>query len=238
MVLQPAAEASVVDEPAKKAKPATRKRTAATRTASGRTRKTAPTPTPVEIVEQSPTPPPAAVKPSQHSRRAIVGFGLLLAAVAAAAVLAVGRDDEAPAQDPGTARSVSVAQLASFARSLDAPVYWAGPIAARTLELTRTNTGIFVRYLPAGTAAGGSTRALTIATYPMQAAYTTATRRAKGTGMTSTRTRNGGLAVWSKTKPTSVYVAFRGVPSLIEVYAPKAKDARTLALSGRLRPAH
>lgn len=237
MSLQPAAEASVVDEPAKAAKPTTRKRTASTRTASPR--KTAPAPTPVELVEPAPTPPPAAaVKPPQHSRQAIVGFGLFLAAVAAAAVFAVGRDDEAPAQDPGSARSVSAAQLASFASSAGAPVYWAGPIPARTLELTRTDAGIFVRYLPTGSAVGGSTRALTVATYPMQAAYATATRRAKGTGMTSTRTRNGGLAVWSKAKPTSVYVAYRGVPSLIEVYAPKAKDARTLALSGRLRPAH
>ena len=53
--------------------------------------------------------------------------------------------------------------------------------------------------------------------------------------MTSQPTRNDGLAVWSKARPTSVYVAFRGVPSLVEVYAPDAKEARTLALSGRIR---
>lgn len=239
MVLQPAAEASDVEKPAPKRK-------APARSATPRARKTAPKPTPadtaeptpVEVVEQAPASTPPASDQRAHSRRAIVGFGLLLAAVAAAAVFFVGRDDDAPAQSPGAARTVSVAQLASFARSHDTPVYWAGPIPARTLELTRTDTGVFVRYLPAATAAGGSTRALTIATYPMRAAYATATSRAKGTGMTSTRTRNGGVAVWSKSKPTSVYVAFRGVPSLIEVYAPKAKDARTLALSGRLRPAH
>jgi hypothetical protein len=234
MTLQPAAEASAVDKPAK---PAARKRTAAARTTSPRTRKTEPTP--VEIVEPIPTPLPAvAAKPPQRSLRAIAGFGLVLAAVAAAALLVVGRDDETPAQDSGSAVAVSAKQLASFAGSLGAPVYWAGPLRSRTLELTRTDAGTFVRYLPAGIAVGGSSRALTVATYPMRAAYTTATRRAKGAGMTSSPTRNGGLAVWSKAQPTSVYVAFRGLPSLIEVYAPQAKEARTLALSGKLRPVH
>ena len=38
--------------------------------------------------------------------------------------------------------------------------------------------------------------------------------------MTSQPTRNDGLAVWSRARPTSVYVAFRGVPSLVEVYSP------------------
>jgi hypothetical protein len=42
--------------------------------------------------------------------------------------------------------------------------------------------------------------------------------------------------VWSQKLPTSVYVAFPGVPHLVEVYAPNADDARTLALSGRIRP--
>jgi hypothetical protein len=115
-------------------------------------------------------------------------------------------------------------------------VYWAGALPARTLELTRTDAGTFVRYLPAGVAVGGSTRALTIATYPLRDAHETVVSRAKGDGMASSRTEGGGLAVWSTSQPTSVYVAFPGVPSLVEVYAPQAKEARALALSGRLRP--
>jgi len=228
MTPQPAVEASGVDKPAKAAQPASRKRTAAPRTATPRTRTTASKPTPL---------PAIAIKPPRRDLRAIAGFGLVLAAaVAAAAMFVVDRSADAPKQDSGGAAAVSAEELASFADGQAAPVYWAGPLRSRALELTRTDAGTFVRYLPAGTAVGGSSRALTVATYPLQNAYATAARRAKGAGMTSRPTRNGGLAVWSKALPTSVYVAFRGVPSLIEVYAPQAKEARTLALSARLRP--
>lgn len=234
----PAAEASAVDKPAKTAKPAARKRTAAARTTTPRPRTTAAKPAPDEVVEPIPAPLPAvAVKPPQHTLRAIAGFGFLLAAaVAAVALLLIDRRDDAPTQNPGDPVAVSTRELASFASEHDSPVYWAGDLASRTLELTSTATGTFVRYLPEGATVGGSNRALTVATYPMRGAYATATRRAKADGMTSRRTRNEGLAVWSKAQPTSVYVGFRGVPSLIEVYAPQAKEARTFALSGRLRP--
>jgi len=236
MTLQPAVESSAVDKPAKAAKPAARERTAAARTTPPSKRTTAPRQTPVEVVEPAPDPLPAvAVKTPRHYLRVTAGFGLVLAA-AVAALLFVNRSDDAPAQDSGAPVTVSPAELASFAGSLGAPVYWAGLLRARTLELTRTDVGTFVRYLPAGATVGGSNRALTVATYPMRGAYTTATRRATVEGIASRRTRNHGLAVWNEERPTSVYVTFRGVPSLIEVYSPQAKEARTLALSGQLRP--
>ena len=230
MTLQPAVEPPAVDKPGKALKPAAPKRTAAPRTTASRTRKTASKPIPAPL-------PAVAIKTPRRDLRAIVGFGFVLAAaVAAAALLVVDRSADTPAQDAGDPMAVSAEELASFAGTQAVPVYWAGPLSARSLELTRTDAGTFVRYLPAGTSVGGSSRALTVATYPLQNAYATAARRAKGAGMTSSPTRNDGLAVWSKALPTSVYVAFRGVPSLIEVYAPQAKEARTLALSGRLRP--
>jgi hypothetical protein len=223
MSSQPAVEASAVDKPARATKPVARKRTAA-----------ATKPTPVELGQVSPDPGPVvAVKQKRHTLRAMAGFGFVLAA-AVATLLFVGQDDP-PAQDSSAPVTVSAAELASFAGSVGSPVYWGGELPSRTIELTTTATGTFVRYLPAGTTVGGSSRALTIATYPLQDAYGTAARRAKAAGMTSRQTRNGGLAVWSKAQPTSVYVAFRGAPSLIEVYAPQAKEARTLALSGRIR---
>ena len=230
MTLHPAVEPPAVDKPGKTLKPTAPKRTAAPRTTASRTRKAASKPSPAPL-------PAVATKPPRRDLRAIAGFGLVLAAaVAAAAMFVVDRSADAPAQIPADPVAVSAEELASFAGTQAVPVYWAGALRARSLELTRTDTGTFVRYLPAGTPVGGSIRALTVATYPLQNAYATAARRAKGDGMTSSPTRNGGLAVWSKALPTSVYVAFRGVPSLIEVYAPQAKEARTLALSGQLTP--
>jgi hypothetical protein len=232
MTLQPAAEASAVDKPARATKPAARKRTAAAPKTTPRTRKTAPKPAATPLVA-------VTGKEPRHDLGAIAGFGLVLAAaVAGATMLVVDRSADTPAPDSGDAVAVSAAELASFAGSHASTVYWAGPLPARTLELTRTDAGTFVRYLPAGTAVGGSSRALTIATYPHRDAYETVAGRAKAAGMSSSPTRNGGLAVWSKAQPTSIYVAYRGVPSLIEVYAPEAQEARALALSGQLRLVH
>ena len=121
-------------------------------------------------------------------------------------------------------------------RSHDGPVYWAGPLASRKLELTTTTVGTFVRYLPLNAPVGDSERAITVGTYPLRNAYATAVSRAKAPEMTSRETAGGGLVVWSKTLPTSVYLAFPGVPQLVEVYAPDADTARGLALSGDIRP--
>jgi hypothetical protein len=105
------------------------------------------------------------------------------------------------------------------------------------LELSRTPDGTFVRYLPRGTARGAPGRALTVATYPLEDAYATAMRRASSRAATSRRIAGGGIAVWTTSDPTSVYVAFPGVPHLVEVYAPDADEARRLAVSGRIAPA-
>ena len=113
-----------------------------------------------------------------------------------------------------------------------------GPAAApgRTLELTSNDAGVFVRYLASGSAVGGSGRSLTVGTYPLTNAYATAARRAEAKEMVSRRLENGGIAVWSSAKPTSIYLAFRGVRSLVEVYSPQAREARRLAFSGLVRP--
>ena len=231
MSSQSAAEASGMDKPAK-AVPAPRKRTAPARTAAPRRR--SPKPVPSAPVATSPA---EAIRGPQRKRLAIAGFGLVVVAAVGAALLLAGRQEtDAPVQTAVAPAAVSAEELAAFASSNDVPVYWAGALRGRTLELTRTTTGAFVRYLPVGTAAGSSTRALTIATYPLRDAYGTAVQRAKAAAMTSRRTANGGLAVWSTKQPTSVYVAFRGVPSLLEVMhpaRPRLARSRCLADSAR-----
>jgi hypothetical protein len=227
-----AAEVSPVDKPAKTVPSAPRKRTRTSATAATtakrapRSRAAVVRSAPAEVIRPA---------PALRSWRASAAFGLVLATAVATWLIFEQRDDAPPA-DASAAVAVSAGELASLVASEPGPVYWAGPRSERTLELTRATAGTFVRYLPAGVAVGGSQRALTIATYPLRDAYGTVVGRAKSAGMTSSATADGGLAVWSKAQPTSVYVAFRGVPSLIEVYAPEAAEARTLALSGKLRP--
>jgi hypothetical protein len=159
-----------------------------------------------------------------------------IAAVAVAAFLLVRGDEPSQEIRPGVATALSADGLASFASSREAPVYWAGPVPARKLELTTNRVGTFVRYLPLSAPVGDSGRALTIATYPLPNAYATAIRRAGGPRMAKRRLAAGGIATWSLATPTSIYLAFQGVPQLVEVYAPTRAEARKFALSGQIRP--
>lgn len=190
------------------------------------------------VVERAPQ--PAAGRESAPARRRrwpeLVLSGLLVVVAAFAAVLLVRGDAEPEPIRAGVPAAVSPDTLVPFSSSRDVPVYWAGRVPWRKLELTTTRAGTFVRYLPAGVAIGDSQPALTIATYPLRGAYGTTTRRAKSPAMSARKTRSGGLAVWSRAQPTSVYLAFPGVPHLVEVYSPKPEEARSLALSGRIRP--
>lgn len=175
---------------------------------------------------------PATPRAHPSQRRnwfALLSVGLVVVAVASAAGFLALRD-EAPS-------GAAAGMLASFAGSHDGPVYWVGSIPGRKLELTTTDGGTFVRYLPLSASVGDSEQAITVATYPLENAFATAVSRSKSPQMSSSRAVGGGLVVWSRTRPTSVYVAFPGVPHLVEVYAPDASQARTLALSGRIRPA-
>jgi hypothetical protein len=200
------------------AKPAApRKRAPAKRTAA-----TVPAPPP----PVEPAPPTSSDARRRRFAFAVAGLVLIGAASSAAGFLLLRADG-------GDAQSRAAV---SFALQHDGPVYWAGPMTERRLDLSSTGAGTFVRYAPPAGAAGDPARALTVATYPLRNAYATAVARAKTPRMTSRDVAGGGVAVWNRTRPTSVYLAFPGVSRLVEVYAPDAGEARTLALSGRIRP--
>jgi hypothetical protein len=195
--------------------------------------------TPVRRVRAGLADLPTVVEARPYVAIAILWAALVLVAavVGAMAMLGDGRTEAAPAVGSETPAAVTPKMLKEFAASHATPVYWAGGLRSRRLELTATRSGTFVRYLPVGVPAGdGRSNFTTIATYPLTGAYATALARRDEPGMASRATPGGGLAVWSREKPTSVYVAFRGVPQLVEVYAESGREARRLVLSGRIRP--
>ncbi len=130
---------------------------------------------------------------------------------------------------------MSSATLLAFAQGLGRPVYWLGPSAGFTYELTRTSSGnVFVRYLPRGVRIGDKRAAFTVVgTYPYPGALAAlkAVPNAKKTNLTG-----GGVLVSTTADPLSVHLAYPGVDYQIEVYDPVAGRARTIALSGRVRP--
>jgi hypothetical protein len=240
------AETSSVDTTRKPTRPAAKPPTAKASAAKARVAKSAAPRkrTPAKpAVPTGPTPPPADLTPphaDRGRRRRRLPFAsaalVVLVAASTAGFLVLRGDDRPDQSQAGSPTAISAKTLASFASSHDGPVYWAGPITSRKLELTTTRAGTFVRYLPLTVPVGDAERAITVATYPLRDAYATAAGRAKSPQMTSRETPGGDLVVWNRTRPTSVYLAFPGVPHLVEVYAPDADQARRLALSGRIRP--
>jgi hypothetical protein len=161
-------------------------------------------------------------------------------AVAAGVILWLAlRDTGGSSASDSSATAVSIDQIASLASSVDHPVFWVGPRAGFTYELTRSANGaIFIRYLPQGVDVGASEPYLTVATYPFAGAFPALQAVAKQSGSTPVKLSNAGLAVLSSTRPESIHVAYPGVDYQVEVYDPVPRRAiaaaRHLAAFGSL----
>jgi hypothetical protein len=133
---------------------------------------------------------------------------------------------------------VSQAQLERLAASVDHPLYWAGPKSGYSYETTVTRGGRFyVRYLPNGTRAGDPRASfLVIGTYTAPGSFADLKRVAKQDGSVSVGIDRGGTAVFSSSRPTSVYFSYPGAKYQVEVYSPSGDTARNLVLGGKITP--
>jgi hypothetical protein len=129
---------------------------------------------------------------------------------------------------------LSADELRTVAES--SPLYWAGVLQHRRLEVTTTERGTFVRYLPAAVRVGKREQALTIATYELEDAWNLAQQAAHSADARERHLADGRIAVWRTTRPTSVYLAQPGSTVLVEVFDPDARKARHLSLAGLIRP--
>jgi hypothetical protein len=159
-----------------------------------------------------------------------------VAAVGVALAWPFGSDEET--SQPGVPEKISSADLRALARATDHPVYWAGRSRDDSYELTQTRRGaVHVRYLPAGTAAGDKRAAfLTVSTYPYTRAYAVTSSSAERPGMAGRPAPAGGIAAWSRRRPTNVYLAYPGSDVLVEVFHPDPEQARELATTGDVGP--
>jgi hypothetical protein len=186
-----------------------------------------------------------------HLPRVRLGAVVALALAAAFIVWLVVRDEGHPAaassassqsvsnnpmpQAGGTGPvAASVQGLKNFATAVGHPVYWAGPQAGSTYELTQTTNGrVFVRYLPSGVAVGVNKPFLTIATYPYPHAFASLSALAKHQGG-AIKLGRGGIALVDKAYPKSVHLAYPGLDYEIEVFSPSPRHSREVVLSAKV----
>jgi hypothetical protein len=178
------------------------------------------------------------------TRPHVLRFGLAAivatAIVAGIAVWLIFRGDgdqpNAPARPAAVAASPS--QLRALPGQLGHDVFWAGSQRDFTYELTKTNRGkVFVRYLPPGVELNDPRpNFLTVGTYPRSGAYPTLRKFSKTPDAVSKPLAGGGIAVYSRAAPQSVYVAYPDSDLQIEVYAPGSSRALRLVLSGQVKP--
>jgi hypothetical protein len=75
---------------------------------------------------------------------------------------------------------------------------------------------------------------VTIATYSQPNAFASLKAASKRRGAQALRAPRGGLAVFDKAHPTSVYLAYPDGNRQIEVYHPDPRKARALVQSGAI----
>jgi hypothetical protein len=129
--------------------------------------------------------------------------------------------------------------LRALGAQLGRPVYWAGPERGVTYEFTETaDRRVYVRYLPAGVAAGSPRSFLTVGTYPVANAFAVTRAAARRQGSVKVPLGGGsrGVAFYSASRPTNVYAAFPGSAVQIEIFDPAADALHKLVAAGGIRP--
>ncbi|MGE0068353.1 MAG: hypothetical protein AB7T48_13475 [Solirubrobacterales bacterium] len=132
---------------------------------------------------------------------------------------------------------VGVSELTDLESTLEHEIYWAGERPPARLELTEESGGsVYLRYLPAGVAAGDERGFLTVGTYPVVDAAAATRRFARGAGARVLRGEGGAILVPNPDSPGSVYLAYPGTDLQVEVYDPEPGRALALIRSGAIRP--
>jgi hypothetical protein len=140
--------------------------------------------------------------------------------------------------EPISPEAATPAHIRDLSVEIGRPIYWLGPREDNVYELQRTvQDRIYVRYLPPDVGVGTKSAAYPlVGTYPVQSAYGVLKSLAKVSGETSFTAPRGAIAVYSKSLPTNIYLAYPGSNVQIEVYDPSPAQARSLVASGRVVP--
>jgi hypothetical protein len=171
--------------------------------------------------------------------RVAAGVGTLVVVAGIVVAIVVGGSSSST---PGSAGvnpiapvALSASGLRTLAKNVPQPIYWAGPQSRKLYELSRTANGnVYIRYLPPDVKAGAKgAKYLIVATYPYPNAFKALQAVANGKGISIP---GGGIALVGATDPKSVHLAWPGVRYQVEVFDPSPSTARSVAVSGAVRP--
>jgi hypothetical protein len=139
-----------------------------------------------------------------------------------------------PVPTNAKALPITVKGLKTLA-SLGIVIYWVGGQPGYSLELRKTaDDRVFIRYLPSGVPLGSNKPYLTIGTYPMKDAFAVTSKLAGKGGSVPVLAGKDNVAFFKPERPTSVFLAHRGLSYQVEVYDPSPGRARELVTSGQL----
>jgi hypothetical protein len=164
---------------------------------------------------------------------AIVATALALALLASCGGSDSGSSQQASS---GEATIVDADSLRDTTTEGTTPIYWAGEQEGTELELSRPDKNrTYVRYLT-GDAEAGDKRAdfLTVGTYAQPNAAASLRRQGKRSGGTTARGPGGATVYYERDDPSSVYLAYPGIPVEVEVFDPSFKRALRLVESGQI----
>jgi hypothetical protein len=141
------------------------------------------------------------------------------------------------AHSPNAPGVVSSSGLLKAVAGAGYPVYWVGQEPEVGYAVNRTDPGkTLITYLPAGENPATDIQYLTVGSYHQANAYKNLEKLSVKSGATGFEIAHGGLAYFERNAPTSVYVAFPGVTTQIEVYDPHKGRALQLVRSGAVSP--
>jgi hypothetical protein len=136
------------------------------------------------------------------------------------------------------AEIVSPAGLRDVASRLGRPVYWARTRPGARIEFTQSSDGsTFVRYLTGSAKAGDKRSAfVVVATYAQPNAFERVQAVARRKHYRIELLPKGVVAVTQPATPQNIHVVFPEQPYQVEVYAPRAAEARRIVRSGAVVP--
>jgi hypothetical protein len=149
-----------------------------------------------------------------------------------------GDGGDTSSENAAPVEAASLDELKALPASVGHDVYWAGPRAGYTYELTKTSDGkIYIRYLPPGVQVRDARPDfLTVGTYLYPNAFAAAKKSSRRGTAFKTTLPGGGIAYTRKQFPKSVFFTYPDSDYMQEVYDRSPKRARSLVTKGRVRP--